>query len=166
MSSRATYTDQAPLVVYRDPALVVGEVGAASVSIWRGEVTEPRFEQQRLGLRTVARRNRPRAGFLCVIEESATAPGAQLRKASADMMDAHQEELCCAAIVIEGAGFRASLNRSVLLGMALLMKDRKYPLHYCATLHQATNWMGKHMAIATQSFERDVESLRAALPAT
>jgi hypothetical protein len=146
--------------VYRDPGLVVGEVGATSVSIWRGEVTRPRFEQQRLGLAGVARRQRPKAAFLCVVEESATAPGSELRKASAQMMDAHQDELCCAAMVIEGAGFKASLNRSVVVGMAMLMKERKYPVHYCATVHQAAAWMSKQMLVAAESFERDVESLR------
>jgi hypothetical protein len=166
MSTRANFAVRAPLVVYRAPELIVGEVGTTSVSIWRGEVTRPRFEEQRIGLGQVARRHRPKAAFLCVVEETATVPGSEVRKASAQMMDAHQEDLCCAAIVIEGAGFKASLNRSVLVGMAMLMRGRKYPMHYCATVGQAAAWMSQRMVLSTEAFERDVEALRAALAAT
>lgn len=166
MSNNAAFALPAPRIVYRDAGLVVGEVGSASVSIWRGEVTRPRFDQQRLGLNEVARRHKPRAVFLCVIEGSAIAPGADLRKASAQMMDALQDELCCAAIVIEGVGFKASMNRSALIAMSMLMKARKYPVHYCATVDEALAWMSKRMVLATDAFRRDVESLRSTFTAT
>jgi hypothetical protein len=166
MSNRPAFALPAPRVVFNDAGLVVGEVGCASVSIWRGEVTRPRFEQQRLGLSDVARRWKPRAAFLCVIEASAIAPGSDLRKASAQMMDAVQEELCCAAIVIEGVGFKASMNRSALIAMSMLMKARKYPVHYCATVNEALISMGKHMVLATDPYRKDIESLRAMFSAT
>lgn len=164
-SPRAVAAVQAPRLLYSDPGLVVADMGLISASIWRGEVTRPRFEQQRLGLDDVARRRTPRAAFLCVVEESATAPGAELRKASAQMMDAYQNDLCCAAIVIEGAGFKASLNRSVLIGMAMLMKARKYPVRYCVTVAEALYWMHEHMELAVEVIDRDVQSLRSAFKA-
>ncbi len=155
---------RAPQVVYSDTDLVVGEVGALSVSIWRGVVTPARFEQQRRGLLEVARRRRPRAAFLCVVEPTATGPGSDLRKASAQMMDAVQGELCCAAMVIEGSGFKPAFNRSVLIAISMLMKPRAYPMNYYAESAFAASWIGEHLGVNGESLERDVESLREAFP--
>ncbi|MFT3924101.1 MAG: hypothetical protein QM778_16315 [Myxococcales bacterium] len=150
-------------VLYSGDGVIVGEVGPLCVVIWRDEVTRERFEQQRMGLERVVRKHRPNAAFVCVVEADTKPPSEELRKASTQMLEGFQSDLACTAGVIEGAGFKAALTRSVLSGITLLVRNRKSPVSYFATVSEATAWIATHMPIDPLALSRHVENLRAQL---
>jgi hypothetical protein len=144
--------------------LAVGEVSNVCIVLWRGAVTRDRFDLQRDGLAEVTRRHPERAGFLCVIEPTATPPGDELRRASADMIAAHQPHLRCIACVVEGTGFKNSISRSALSAMALLLRSRTVPLSVFGTVGAAAMWMVPHIdARDADLLARSVDALRAEL---
>jgi hypothetical protein len=147
-------------VLHRSEAIVVGEIGPLCAVIWRGDVTRERFELQRAGLEGVVRRNGTRAAFLCVVEPDVKPPTDELRKASSDMIESHHGLLSCVATVIEGAGFKAALTRSVLSSIALLMHRRTTPISFCATVSEAIPWIARHTEVDSFDMLRGVDSLR------
>jgi hypothetical protein len=132
-------------VVYAGDGIAIGEVANACVVVWRGAVTRPRFDLQREGLQQVIGRHPEGVGFLCVIEPTATPPGDELRRASADMISELQRKLRCIACVVEGTGFRNAVARSALSGMALILGRRTVPLSVFGTVGASTTWMVPHI---------------------
>lgn len=61
--------------------LGIAEAGAACITLWRAEVTRPRFERQRAALQDVAARNPGQAAFVCVIGAGTPQPA---------ILEAHQ----------------------------------------------------------------------------
>lgn len=141
------------------------EIGAVCAVVWRGAVTKETFEIQRRALAEVVDLHaRDGAGFLCIIEPSATPPDDALRRASADMITGHGAKLRCVATVIEGSGLKASIARSVLGGIALLARKRETEVSYFKDLRSGISWMTEHMAISsTEQVLRCVEEMRQAL---
>ncbi len=122
-------------------ALVVGELGNICVVVWRGAVTQERFDQQRTALASVVKRHPGTAGFVCIIEASAPPPSDAMRRASANMIREHQGGLSGIACVVEGTGFVAALTRSALSAIALLVGSRRAPLHITANVEQGIEWL-------------------------
>ncbi len=133
-------------ILHVGEGVAVAEVGRLCVVVWRGGVTERPFEHQRNGLAQVVADNPDGAGFLCIIEPSATPPNDKLRRASTDMVAAHGNKLKCVAVVIEGEGFRAAITRGVIGGMALLL-PRRTPSTTFAKIPDALAWMQQHVTI-------------------
>ena len=150
-------------LLYCGDGLAIAEIDLVCVVIWREAVTAQRFEIQRAALENVVTRNKPHAGFLCVIEADVKPPSEELRRASSNMLATHQKNLRCAGGVIEGSGFKAALTRSVLSGMTLLMGERKSPISYFATVEEASLWMGGYMSLQPERFAKAVEALRSQL---
>lgn len=147
-------------VIHCEDGLAIGEVGPVCVVIWREAVTRPRFDRQRAALAEVVRKHSPDAGFMCIVEPDVPPPSDELRKASADMMQSHQNGLRCAAGIIEGSGFKAALTRSVLSGITLLMGNRKSPMSYFATVGEASAWMAKLIPVQPAAVKQAVDSMR------
>jgi len=151
-------------LIYCEDGMAIAEIGPICAVVWRGEVTRLRFERQRAALTEVARKHGPNAGFLCVVQSDVPPPNDELRRASTDMMVALQQELRCAAGVIEGTGFKAALTRSVLSGITLFVGNRKAALSYFATVGDASRWMAKSLDIDPVAVAAALETLRAKLP--
>ena len=125
--------------------MIVSEVSALCVVIWRGAVTRERFELQRAGLARVVANHPANAGFLCVVEPTAEPPNDELRRASIDMVNEHAGRLKCVACIIEGSGFRAAITRSVLSGMKMVLPRRGVPVSFFATVDDGLMWVKEHM---------------------
>ena len=152
-------------VIWCDDGIAVAEVGGLCVVIWRDAVVPHRFSKQASGLAEVVGSHPHRAGFLCVIEPTAKPPDDKLRRASQEMIQSHEDRLCCTACVIEGTGFKAAVTRSALSSISLLIANRKAPISYFATVQQAGHWMNKLVPIASiPQLATSVENLRAMLP--
>jgi hypothetical protein len=152
-------------IIRCDETIAVAESGPLCVVIWRGAVTKAPFEWQRSGLSEVVQRHPRGAAFLCIVETTATPPDDELRRAAAQMVTGHGERLKCVAAVIEGAGFKAAIDRGALTAMILLGLKKKSPVSVFAHMHDAVPWMRKHIDLPpTEDLSSTVESIRARLP--
>lgn len=83
--------------------------------------------------------------LLQVIEENATAPDTEARRALSTMLRQHGGSIRCSAIVYEGDGFRAATLRAVVTGIALLSRPA-YPHVVFASTIAAINWTARHFS--------------------
>ena len=150
-------------ILHSGDGVAVAEIGAVCVVIWREAVIKRRFDHQSAGLAHIVAQHPQGAGFLCVVEPSASPPDDKLRRASIDMVASHGEKLKCVACVIEGTGFRAAVGRSVLSGMALVFGQRKAPLSFFSSVDAATRWMKQYVELDTTRFVSSVERVRRSL---
>jgi hypothetical protein len=151
-------------VLHCDRTLATAEVGCVCVVVWRGAVTRVPFDRQRDALAGVLERHPDGAGFLCIVEKSAGPPDDELRRASAQMIKSHGATLKCVACVIEGDGFVASIHRSVVSGMILLLGRIKKHVSVFANVGQAAVWMRGHVELGSpREFTAAVEEVRSRL---
>lgn len=138
-------------IVSHHDGLGIAYAGAVCLVVWRRSVTLERFERQRTALHGLADRYPQGIGFLCVIGENTPPPDAELRKASNQMITALGNRLHCIACVIEGEGFRAATTRSVLAGMALLLRASGPRVRIVASAAEAAVWLAQQGAGAGAS---------------
>jgi hypothetical protein len=151
-------------MLHSDATIAVGEVRQISVVIWRGAVTAVPFELQRAGLAETVKGHPDGAGFLCIVEKTAKPPEDELRRASSQMIQAHGAALKFVACVIEGDGFLASINRSALAGMGMLLRNKKTAISVFAKVPEASVWMKKHIDFGSlDAFISAVEYIRSQL---
>lgn len=143
----------------------MGEFMSMCVCIWRGAVTPASFERQRSALAEVVDLHPGGAGFLCIIEATATPPNDALRRASVEMLASHGNRLKCVGCTIEGTGFKAAVTRSVLSGMALVFANRKTPVSFFANVSDTVAWMSDWLPRgATVNAVAAVAELRRSVP--
>ena len=153
-------------MLHHDATLATAEVGQVCVVIWRGAVTKEPFERQRSALAGVVERHPEGAGLLVVVETTAKPPDDELRRASAEMVKTHGKVLRCVACVVEGTGFIASINRSAISAMLLLVGPKHTRVGVFATVSEAASWVRRHVEIgSTDAFLGAVEHIRAELSA-
>jgi hypothetical protein len=146
---------------FPDDGVIVREVGRLCVTVWRKKVTPARFARQAAGVASIVRRHPGRAGFLCIIEEHVEPPDDEMRRASMAMLREHESKLMALASVIEGSGFRASVARSVLVGMQLLYPQFSVPVAFVASVPAAVKWLQSRRCIDdTNLVASQVEKLR------
>jgi hypothetical protein len=153
-------------VIRCDETLIVAEAGPLCVTIWRGPAAPKPFEWQRAGLSEVVGRHPRGAAFLCVVETSSKPPDDDLRKATAQMFLNLGDRLKGTAVVIEGEGFMAAINRGVLTGMILLTnRSRRSPLAVFGTVTDGAQWLGQHIALPPlDELVSTIEHIRSRLP--
>lgn len=110
-------------VLHRGSHLVLGEVDAMYIAIWRRKPNFLNFRLQREHLARIVRQYPGRATLLCIVEAGSEPPDEPVRKASSAMIAEHGSELRRVACIIEGDDFRAAITRSVLSGMNLLLRS-------------------------------------------
>lgn len=155
-----------PEIFYREQgALIVARIGYACVAIWRHDSNMMRVGRQREGLLKVVQRNPGKAVFMCVVEPSSAPPDESARKASSRMVEEHGDALRGVAVVIEGAGFRASIVRSVASGIVLLARSKsKTPVSYFSGVVEGAEWLRKYVDLGSPGgFTAALESLREGL---
>lgn len=91
--------------------LALAAVGRLCVAVWSGAVSRPLFELQAFALARVVERHPTQAGFLCIVETGAKPPHEELRRASADMIESHGEQLAFVAAVMN---LRQQLRRAAV----------------------------------------------------
>jgi len=112
------------------------------IAVWRTETRAPAVDRVSAVLGKLARTHRDVA-LLQVIEEGATAPDADARRAISNLLKQHGSVIRCSAVVYEGDGFRAATLRAVVTGIALLSRPL-YPHVVFASTISAINWTARH----------------------
>lgn len=158
--------DSAPQMLGTDNSVALAHIGPVCAAIWRNDVTPESFAKQRAALADAVQKFPGKAAFLCVIEPTSKPPSDELRKASVAMLDEHGDKLKRVALVIEGTGFRASLVRTVLSGLALTF-SRRANMSYFADVTHGGLWMAGPIGIpSVTQLVLAVEEVRATLPKT
>lgn len=150
----------ARVIVSHHDGLGIAYAGAGCILVWRQPVTLERFERQRAAVRELALRYPEGIGLFCVIGEHVPPPEAELRKSSIQMIAALGARMRGVVCVIEGQGFRASTTRSVLGGMALLLRGNAPPTRIVSHASEAAKWLPQHGVGAS---ERDLIETHALL---
>ena len=83
-------------------------------------------------------------GLLQVIGDRATPPDSTVRAALAAMLKDNEQGIVASAVVFEGSGFRASMIRSVVIGISLLSRP-KCPHTVFASTAEGTEWLSGYM---------------------
>lgn len=112
------------------------------IAVWRTETRAPAVDAVSAVLAKLSRTHRDVA-LLQVIEEGATAPDADARRAISNMLKHNGSVIRCSAVVYEGDGFRAATLRAVVTGIALLSRPL-YPHVVFASTISAINWTARH----------------------
>jgi len=150
----------APRILYCGDGLAIAELGAVCVAIWRAKSTLPRFEIQKAVLAECVSRRPGEAAFMCVVESTSEPPDEEVRKASSKMFADHGTQLKCTACVIEGAGFRGAITRSVLAGIVFLVRNPS-PLKMFESVESAARWIQSEMPeTAGAALASQVENVR------
>jgi hypothetical protein len=140
--------------------LVVAEIGQVCVAIWRAKSVWSRFEIQKAALDECVKRRPGEAAFMCVIEATSEPPDDEVRKASSKMIADHGKDLKCTACVIEGAGFRGAITRSVLSGIVFLVRNPS-PLKMFESVEAASRWIqGQIPSASSATLATQIEQAR------
>jgi hypothetical protein len=142
--------------------LVVAERRGVCIAVWRRKSTRERFDAQKKCLDEVVAKNKGKAAFICVVEPTSEPPDEDVRKASSAMISAHEKNLKCVALVIEGTGFRSAITRTVLSGIVMLIRTPS-PIKYFDTPKAACLWLGTLLPAARDGLVEEIEGLRALL---
>jgi len=154
-----------PRILHCADGLAVAELGTVCVAIWRSKSTWPRFEIQKAILADCVKRKPGGIAFMCVVEQTSEPPDEDLRKASSKMIADHGLQLTCVAGVIEGAGFRGAITRSVLAGIVFLVRNPS-PLKMFESVESASRWIQSQMpGTAGSALASQVEYVRRKLDA-
>jgi hypothetical protein len=147
-------------VHHAQDGLIMAEIGAVCVAVWRKKPTPERFAEQKLHLDQVVRKHPGSAVFLVIVEADSEPPDEPERKASSKMIAGHGSNLKAVACVIEGDGFKAAIIRSVLAGIALFARAPA-PIKYFDSVASASQWIASQTSIGPiPAFVRQAEELR------
>lgn len=144
--------------------LVMAEMAGVSIAIWRRKPNHELFDVQKRCLDEVVAKNKGKSAFICVVEPTAEPPDDDIRKASALMISAHEKNLKGVALVIEGAGFRAAITRTVLSGIVMLIRTPA-PIKFFDVPKPACMWLGSLLPVSREALMNEIEGLRGLLDA-
>jgi len=114
------------------------------IVVWRKETRADAVDGVSAVLGELIHKHRDVA-LLQVIEERATAPDADARRALSAMLKQHGASIRCSALVYEGDGFKAATLRAIVTGIALLSRPA-YPHVVFASTLAAINWTARHFS--------------------
>jgi hypothetical protein len=133
-----------PRILHCGDGLAMAEIGNVCVALWRSKSVRSRFEIQKAALDECVQRRPGKTAFMCVVEPTSEPPDEDVRKASSKMIADHGKDLRCTACVIEGAGFRGAITRSVLSGIVFLVRTPT-PLKMFESVDSASRWIQTEM---------------------
>ena len=124
-------------IVWNPPSYAVVCVGDVLAQLWETESPTPAFQSILSWCEARKARTSAPLWMITVVGETASMPDADARKIAAKFPSFFTQFV----MVTEGAGFRASVVRSVLAGMAMLSSRRTAP-HIVATLSEGAQLIG------------------------
>lgn len=143
--------------------VVVAQIGNVCAALWRKKPTRERFEIQRRCLEAVVKKYPGRAAFMCFVEAGTEPPDDDIRKASSAMITSHGSNLKAVACVIDGSGFKAAISRTVLSGIALLIRTPS-PIKYFESAASGAAWLAQFIPVGSVSnFVEQIEVVRKSL---
>jgi hypothetical protein len=133
-----------PRILHCGDGLAMAQIGHVCVAVWRSKSVWSRFEIQKAALDECVKRRPGHTAFVCIVESTSEPPDEDVRKASSRMIADHGKDLRCTACVIEGAGFRGAITRSVLAGIVFLVRTPT-PLKMFESVESAARWIQSEM---------------------
>jgi hypothetical protein len=149
-------------VTFSAKGLVVAERRGVVIAMWRRKPTWELFDIQKKALDAVVSKNPGKSAFICVVESTSEPPDDDIRKASSLMVTAHEKNLKCVALVIEGSGFRSAITRTVLSGMVMIARTPS-PIRFFDTPTSACAWVGTQLPEPREQLIEEIEALRLVL---
>lgn len=83
-------------------------------------------------------------GLLQVIGDQAISPEGAARAALAEMLKANETRIVASAVAFEGVGFRASMIRSIVIGISMLSRP-KCPHTVFASANDGIAWLSEQL---------------------
>ncbi|HEY6877594.1 MAG TPA: hypothetical protein VI299_06220 [Polyangiales bacterium] len=109
--------------------------------VWKRETTAEGVEALTEAYREQTARYPSGVYLLTIVEKDAPMPPVEQREAVAVFLRSGAGRTRMSAVVIEGTGFRAAAVRSVVTGLAMLVR-LPYPHEIFSSLEQAAKWLG------------------------
>lgn len=140
--------------------LATAEVGSCCVLLWRGAVTEARFQLQKEAMEHLTDAYPGEASILCVIEPASEPPNQELRHKASKLLTELGPKIRCVAFVVEGTGFRAAMIRGVLSSVELLKRDKSHATRYFGNVAHAATWIETQSRLAASEITSGTSYLR------
>ncbi|HEX9622654.1 MAG TPA: hypothetical protein VF989_21075 [Polyangiaceae bacterium] len=87
---------------------------------------------------------RREVALIQVIEETAEASNASVRRGLARLLTRHAAKIPCSAFIVGGTGFHAAAARAIITSVALVSKAR-FPQVVLSNPMAAANWVDRHL---------------------
>lgn len=158
MAAMPAQSETEAQLVYSDEDYGVALAGHNIVVYWKGRTTTAAVEQL-TELLLSTRLKFGTLGLLQVIGDEAVPPDSAARAELASMLKANENFIVASAVVFEAVGFRASMIRSIFIGISMLSRT-KYPHVVFASVSEGIDWLSGHFGDAAPQYAR---SLRAAV---
>ncbi len=133
-----------PQVTYATHDLAMGEWKNLFFGVWRAKPTVESAEMMRA--RYLALADRYPSGFFSfgLIEADVPNPDERARKAISAAMDAAEDRLLGATVVLEATGFGGAALRAALATMSMLTRSR-FPRRFFGSVEDAAVWAARIM---------------------
>ena len=118
--------------------------GRALVVFWKTETREQAVNELSSMIAGLAAECGP-VGLLQVIDDHAIPPESATRAALARMLKNNETRIIASAVVFEGAGFRASVVRSIVIGISMLSRPQ-CPHMIFATANEGIAWLSARLS--------------------
>lgn len=155
-------------VTHADDACAIGTLANVCASIWRGECTTARNDAWIRSSRDLARRLGTPIVVISIVTETAPTPPGDIRAAQGRFLEDLSRTALAAGVIVDGAGFRASLVRAVTASVTALARY-KCPFRVVATDAEMARWLHERSASlpsgAARAADHEMRSLFAALRA-
>jgi hypothetical protein len=147
-------------LVHRSPGFASGAYGPLAISVWDDAPSREHAMNAASLLDSVARAHKE-VLLLAVVGPDCPPPESAVREILAAELRRLSKQIVASANLVEGQGFRAAALRSVLTGMALLVRP-PYPQKICATMTEASEFLVGYSGgqLTTSVIARSVDELR------
>jgi hypothetical protein len=126
--------------------------------VFRRETSESCAAQVSAAGRTLLAKHGVGAGVLFIVEAASAIPGSGARAEFARFTRETAAKVACCVVVPEGGGFRSALVRSIVVGLAALLRQA-FPYRFVDDVDSAIRLLGPHLSPTSGGHE----ALRAAV---
>lgn len=155
-------------ITYADEACAIGTVANVCTAVWRGECTMARSDEWIRSSQNLARRLGTPVAVVSMIMEHAPTPPGNVRDAHSRFLETLSLTALAAGVIVDGAGFRASLVRAVVASVSALARY-KCPFRVAASDVEMARWLQERSAAlplgAVRATDHELVSFFAALRA-
>ena len=152
--------DSVRLVAVR-PGAVFGSWRNIVIHVYRAAPTVDDLRMREPWFRTMVRRHPEGIGAVTVIDKDASGslPDRHVRMISEKQLSDIAEHIKCGAVVLEGSGIQFTLLRSLLRGIAVIVRQQ-FPYRFFDDVSGATRWVGSHADVSPAGLTSAIEELR------
>jgi hypothetical protein len=141
VTAHSFISSRAAVLNYSTPDCLVLTWDRCVGVVWKRETTPEGVDALTTTYREQASRYPSGVYLLTIVERDAPMPAPPQREALAVFLRSGGGRTRMSAVVIEGTGFRAAAVRSVVTGLAMLVR-LPYPHEIFGSMEQAAKWLG------------------------